>query len=138
MNNLYNNPLMGQPQPTMPNYMNFGNAMGMAPKYDINVVRGEAGANNFRMAPNSKTLLVDETAPIIWYAKTDSGGYLTVEAYDIVPHKTAPQVDVNSLEERVRKLEEAYVQQSNSTKPRKRQQPAESTNGPAETNGANV
>ena len=109
----------------------------MAPKYDIIKVNGEAGANNFRMAPNSKAILVDETARMIWFAQTDSGGYLTVEPYDIVPHKAQAQVNVNELAERVKKLEELYVQQSNSAKPRKTKQPV-ATDGVVETNGANV
>ncbi len=129
-----NNPLIPQQQP-----MYMGMNM-MAPKYDICRVKGAAGANNFRMAPNSRTILVDETAPLIWFAQTDSGGYLTVEPYDIVPHHEAPPVDVNSLEERVRRLEEYYVQQSNTTKSKKqRQQPAiEPAASVVETNGSNV
>ena len=57
-----------------------------APHYDIITVNGEAGAKNFKMAPNSKAALIDETAPIIWLAQTDGTGYLTVTPYDIVPH----------------------------------------------------
>lgn len=111
-----------------------------APRYEINQVKGEAGANNFRMAPNSRAILVDETAPMIWFARTDSGGYLTVEPYDIFPHKAQEQVNVNDLAERVKRLEEQYVQQS-TFKPKKQRQPAattESTNGPVETNGTTV
>lgn len=111
-----------------------------APRYEINQVKGEAGANNFRMAPNSRAILVDETAPMIWFARTDSGGYLTVEPYDIFPHKAQEQVNVNDLAERVKRLEEQYVQQSTS-KPKKQRQPAattESTNGSVEANGATV
>lgn len=111
----------------------------MAPKYSLNEVKGEAGANNFRMAPNSQTILVDLTAPMIWFAQTDSGGYLTVEPYDIFPHKKQAPVNVNDLEERVRRLEEQYVQQSNTTKPRKNKSVStESTNGAVEANGSNV
>ena len=111
-----------------------------APRYEINQVKGEAGANNFRMAPNSRAILVDETAPMIWFARTDSGGYLTVEPYDIFPHKAQEQVNVNDLAERVKRLEEQYVQQSTS-KPKKQRQPAatvEPANGPTEANGTTV
>lgn len=125
------NPLNNMPQNTYPFYY--------APKYSLIKVKGAAGANNFRMAPNSETLLVDETAPIVWFARTDSGGYLTVEPYDVSPHREQPPVNVNALEERVKKLEEYYVQQSNPTKPRKPRQPAnESAVGTVETSGANV
>lgn len=111
-----------------------------APKYQLIKVKGAAGANNFRMAPNSETLLVDETAPIVWFARTDSGGYLTVEPFDVSPHHEQPPVNVNALEERVKKLEDYYyVQQSNPTKPKKQRQPAnEPAAGIVETGSTNV
>jgi len=56
-------------------------------RYDFNIVHGEEGAKAFRMAPNSRTVLVDETAPLIWFAHTDAAGYLTIEPYDITPHQ---------------------------------------------------
>ena len=136
MNNnpMWNNPLMA------PQMMQQQQYYPMAPKYEIIQVKGEAGANNFRMAPNSRAILADETAPMIWFAHTDSGGYLTVEPYDIYPHKTQEQVNINDLAERVKRLEEQYVQQPTS-KPKKQRQPAattESTNGPIEANGTTV
>lgn len=125
------NPLNNMPQNTYPFYY--------APKYSLIKVKGAAGANNFRMAPNSETLLVDETAPIVWFARTDSGGYLTVEPYDVSPHHEQPPVNVNALEERVKRLEEYYVQQSNSTKTKKQRQPAaEPAASAIETIGSNV
>ncbi len=140
MNNL--NPLMTPQQQMMPNYLNY-NTMNMLPRYEINIVKGAAGASNFRMAPNSRTILADETAPIVWFARTDSGGYLTVEPYDISPHQEQQPVNVSDLEARVRKLEEMYAQQSNSTKSRKQRQPAanamvESANGAAQVDSTNV
>jgi len=39
------------------------------------------------MAPNSDALVLDETAPMIWYAQTDGTGYLTVTPFDISPHQ---------------------------------------------------
>lgn len=105
-----------------------------APRYEIIKVNGEAGANNFRMAPNSSALLLDESAPIVWFAQTDGGGYLTITPFDITPHQQKPPVDLNNLLERVNKLEEYYVQQSNSSaaKPAKkqRQQPVVATTEP--------
>ena len=126
------NPLNNTPQIPNPFYY--------APRYELIKVKGAAGANNFRMAPNSETLLVDETAPIVWFAKTDSGGYLTVEPYDVSPHHEQPPVNVNALEERVKRLEEYYVQQSNSTKTKKQRQPAaaEPAASAIETIGSNV
>lgn len=127
-NNNWMNPLMAAPAPIY---------AAPAPKYDIITVNGEAGAKNFKMAPNSKAALIDETAPIIWLAQTDGTGYLTVTPYDIVPHKTAATIDVNDLAERVKKLEEQYVQQSNVAKPRSKQR-QQSTDGATEANGTNV
>lgn len=102
------------------------NAMQPAPHYEIIKVNGEASAKSFRMGPNSTALLLDETAPIVWYAQTDGTGYLTVTPFDVSPHKAQPPVDVNDLYNRVAKIEEylTNVQQSNSTntKPRKQQQ----------------
>lgn len=56
------------------------------------------------MSPNSSMLVLDETAPIIWYAQTDGAGYLTVTPFDITPHQVQPQVNLNDLVNRVSKL----------------------------------
>lgn len=97
------------------------------PHMQIIKVNGEAGAKNLRMSPNSSMLVLDETAPIIWYAQTDGAGYLTVTPFDITPHQVQPQVNLNDLVSRVSKLQEAIanVQQSNigTTKQAKRKQP---------------
>ena len=85
-----------------------------APRYEVIRVNGEEGAKNFRMAPNSSVLLLDETQPIVWYAQTDGGGFLTVTPFDVAPHQQTPPIDINNLAERISKLEEYYVQQSNS------------------------
>ena len=77
-----------------------------APHYEIIQVNGEAGAQNFKMAPNSTALLLDKTGPIVWLAQTDGTGYLTVTPYDITLHQAAPQVDVQDLAARVAQIEE--------------------------------
>lgn len=99
------------PQPPTQQYQ-FPN--NFAPRYEIVKVNGEAGAKNFRMAPNSSALLLDETAPMVWYAQTDGTGYLTVTPFDIQPHQAAAPVDINDLLTRVTNLEEEvkHVQQS--------------------------
>ena len=86
-----------------------------APRQEVIRVNGEAGAKNYRMGPNSSALLLDNTAPIIWYAQTDGTGYLTVAPFDVTPHQSPKPVDMNDLSARVTKLEEliANVQQSN-------------------------
>lgn len=121
---------------TNPDYLNtMINNMGQSrmmstqylPRMQVIKVNGEAGARNLRMAPNSSTLILDETAPIVWYAQTDGTGYLTVTPFDITPHQVQPQVNLNDLVNRVSKLQEAIanVQQSNigTTKQAKRKQP---------------
>lgn len=102
-----------------------------APRYEVIKVNGEAGAKNFRMGPNSSMLLLDETAPIVWYVQTDGTGYLTATPFDINPHQVQPQVNLNDLSARVSKLEEALanVQQSYTSNAKQRkQQRVESTN----------
>ena len=108
-----NNPLINQQnmfqQSQMPQSMMY------APRYEVIKVKGQAGARNIRMAPNSNVLLLDQTAPLVWYAQTDGTGYLTVTPFDVIPHQAQPQVNINDLSERVSKLQEAIanVQQSN-------------------------
>ena len=74
----------------------------------ITKVSGENGAKAFGMAPNSSALLLDETAPLVWLKTTDGAGYPTLTPYTITPYQAAPPVDVNSLENRVKRLEEMY------------------------------
>lgn len=98
------------------------------PQMHVIRVNGQAGAKNLRMAPNSDTLVLDETAPILWYAQTDGTGYLTVTPFDISPHQNQQQTTINTLSDRIAKLEEemANVQQSYivaSKQPKKQRQP---------------
>lgn len=74
--------------------------------YQVTRVNGRNGADAFRMAPNSSILLLDENEPIVWLKVTDGAGYATVTPYSISPYQAAAPVDVNSLEERVKRLEE--------------------------------
>lgn len=97
-----------------PNMNRMYNFNPPAQHYEIIKVNGEAGARNFRMAPNSTALLLDETAALIWFAQTDGTGYLTVTPYDIVPHQQVPPVDINQLADRVTQLEELINAKSNS------------------------
>lgn len=72
----------------------------------ITRVNGRNGADALRLAPNSSVLLMDENDPIVWLKVTDGAGYATVTPYSIAPYQAATPVDVNSLEERVKRLEE--------------------------------
>lgn len=128
---------MGMNNPLTTNFNSMGRMANMAhqnsaylppaPRYEVIRVNGEAGARNFRMAPNSNALLLDETAAILWFAQTDGTGYLTVTPYDLMPHQQAQPVDINNLAARVTQLEEMInARQSNSfsNKQSKKQQHA--------------
>lgn len=93
----------------------------MLPHYDIIKVNGEAGAKAFKMGPNSTNLLLDENAPIVWLVQTDGGGYLTATPFSITPYQPPTPVDLNSLEERISKLEKQYESYSNGNRATKKQ-----------------
>lgn len=78
----------------------------MAQRCEITRVNGQNGAEAYQLPPNSSNLLLDETAPIVWLVQTDGAGYKSLTPYTISPYQAAPPVDVQSLEERVKKLEE--------------------------------
>lgn len=42
----------------------------------------------------------------VWLKTTDGAGYATATPYTVTPYQPAPVVDVNSLETRVKRLEE--------------------------------
>lgn len=99
------------------------NQMQQAPKYDIIEVNGENGANALQMAPNSRVIAMDKTAPIIWVCQTDGAGYKTSTPFDITPHKAAEPVDMSALEERIARLEGIINEQSNHAVATEKQQP---------------
>ena len=74
-------------------------------KQEVVKVNGENGARAYQIGANSSALLLDESGLMIWLVTSDGAGYKTVSAYDITPHKTEPQPDYNSLEERITRLE---------------------------------
>lgn len=69
-------------------------------------VNGEAGANAYNLAANSSVMLLDTQQPICYVVKTDGAGYKTVLSFDLVPHIPKEQAMMNSIEERLKKLEE--------------------------------
>mgnify|MGYP006988889365 CR=1 FL=1 len=91
-----------------------------AQKYEIIRVSGRNGAEAFQMAPNSSTLLLDETAPIVWLKTTDGAGYPTLTPYSISLYQPEPEIDLKSLVARISKLEEAVnADKPNATATRK-------------------
>lgn len=90
---------------TMPNQMY---------KQEIIKVHGEEGAKAFQLAPNSSVLLLDDISPIVWLKTTDGAGYPMLTPYTITPFQKQPEINVQSLEERITKLEEK-LNESNTT-----------------------
>lgn len=72
----------------------------------ITEVNGEAGANAYNIAANSSAMLLDTNDPICYIVKTDGAGYKTVMAFDMTPHVPKEQVMMNSIDERLKRLEE--------------------------------
>lgn len=96
------------PQITMP-----------SPHYEVIRVSGEKGADAFQMGPNSTALLLDETAPIVWFVQTDGAGYKTKTPYDISIHQPEPSPEMKTMDERfasidkrLKSLEEALLDES--------------------------
>ena len=79
------------------------------PRTELIKVSGENGANAYAMAPNSSAALFDTTASVVYIKTTDGAGYPTITPFDLVPHKAAPQIDVASLEARIKRLEEVMA-----------------------------
>ena len=108
----YGAPYMGQ----------YGQASQQA--CQITRVNGKNGADAFRMAPNSSILLLDENDPVVWLKVSDGAGYCTVTPYSIAPYQDPAKVNVTSLEERVKRLEEMLNAKSDdSDAPAKRKKP---------------
>jgi hypothetical protein len=75
-------------------------------RVEIVRVNGENGARAYQLPPNSNTLLLDESAPLVWLVQTDGAGYKTVSPYTITPYQAQPSPDYGELEERIRRLED--------------------------------
>ena len=93
-----------------------------ARQQDITSVNGKAGAQAYAMGPNSKALLLDSTAPLLWVKVTDGAGYATLDGYDLVPHVEKTPEDaakdmVADLDKRLTKIETLLEVISNGGKP---------------------
>lgn len=78
-------------------------------------VNGKNGADALKLAENSSILLLDENEPIVWLKTTDGAGYATVTPYTITPYQAAPEISVNDLEARIKRLEDAINGKSDDT-----------------------
>ena len=111
----YNNPYMQNMGNINTPYQTRLNALqsDFNQRYEIIRVNGENGAKAFNLQPNSSILLLDETAPIVWLAQTDGAGYKTLTPSTITPYQPEQAPDYNTLEERVKKLEEILNESNN-------------------------
>lgn len=91
-------------------------------KQEVVKVNGRAGAEAYHLDANSSSLLLDQTAPIVWLVQTDGAGYKSITGYDITEHKEEKPIDaIKALEDRIAKLEETInAKQSNSANVTKR------------------
>ena len=75
-------------------------------RQEIIKVNGENGARAYQMAPQSSAILMDESHPLIWVVQTDGAGYKTVTPFTITPYQAQPAPDLNSMNDRITRLEE--------------------------------
>lgn len=98
-------------------------------------VHGIQGGNAYKMGANQSVILLDETAPLAFFKRTDSAGYATMDIFDLTPHKES-ETDLQSIEQRLAKLE-ARLNESDtaSSKPK---QPANGKNARNDGHDATV
>ena len=97
----YNNPFMnpyGYGQMQQPIYQQ--------PQRQVEKLNGRNGAMQLPMGPNSSGWYLDQSGTMAWLITTDSAGYKTVTAYDISLHQDAQDPNYETLENRVKRLEE--------------------------------
>lgn len=75
-------------------------------------VNGEESARKYNMPNSSEVLLLDTEEPIVWLVQTDDAGGRTVDPLPIVLPVSEEKKAMDTLEERVRKLEEAMKRES--------------------------
>ena len=99
----YQMPYMAQTPQTQPNI--FNQQQNVLPQQQVIQVNGKSSVDALRMAPNSSVLLMDTTAPMVWLCVSDGLGNVTSQPYDISKHQDKPQVDINTLEQRIANIE---------------------------------
>lgn len=75
------------------------------PPQQVPRIDGKESINQLRMSPNSSILLMENNRAIVWLCTSDGVGNITPTPYDISPHQEEQPDDVDSLEQRVSKLE---------------------------------
>ena len=95
-NNGFNNPF---------GYGSFNNNTQLQ-RFQIERVNGAEEVNKFQMLPNSETILLDTTAPLVWLVQTDNFGNKTIAPFTITPYTPPKPVDVNDLVAEIKALRE--------------------------------
>ena len=75
-------------------------------RYHIDRVNGADEVNKFQMLPNSETILLDTSAPLVWLVQTDNFGNKNVAPFTITPYTPPKPVDVNDLLAEIQSLKE--------------------------------
>lgn len=57
------------------------------PPQQVIRVNGKASVDAIRMSPDSSVIVMDSTAPMVWFCVSDGLGNVTAEPFDIFPHK---------------------------------------------------
>lgn len=97
-----------------PYYQNMSmNVNPVLPHQQIIQVNGKASVDTIQLAPNSSILVMDTSAPIVWMCVSDGIGKVTATPYDIVVHQEAPPVNMNSIEQRLSRVEEMLMEVRN-------------------------
>ena len=78
-------------------------------------VNGENGARAYQLMPNSSALLLDENNPVVWLVQSDGAGYKTVTPYNISPYVPPESQNLESLNDRLKRLEEIIYAKSDIT-----------------------
>lgn len=107
---------------TYPVYNGFANPyeqqraqMQPAQRSEVIRVNGRNGVDAYQMPPNCSALLLDETAPLVWFVQTDGAGYKSATPYTLTPYQAETPADTKSLEARIKRLEDIINAQSNTT-----------------------
>lgn len=72
-------------------------------------VNGRKGAEDFQMLPNSSVILLDTSAPLVWYKETDSAGVPSLAPYKIeafAEPTPPPPADANTVAQMLAEMEQ--------------------------------
>ncbi|MBR3645979.1 MAG: hypothetical protein IKN54_06135 [Lachnospiraceae bacterium] len=102
------NPYPSMQQFGMPNTFNnsYQASSNKLPPQQIIKAKGKDSIDRIEMYPNCSALILDETAPIVWMCVSDGLGNASKIPYDISAHVEKPPVDMDTIENRIKQLED--------------------------------